>query len=256
MLLVDFQNAFNLVDREVMLQEVRIRCPFISCWVEFCYSSPARLYYGQHTISSCQGVQQGDPLRPLLFALVLHSLICILAKGDLGSTLASVFLPNIARPLHGVKLLGGPTSVDFDFSSQLVMKRVTTSIELMDAVAKINDPRCELLLLRACAGISKLYFSVRTCSLWVFERAQCSFDVALRSALECIVTASGPGFVESTFSLSTQQMALWKSQMEEHASDWLRVVSIYGLGQTMNGRTYRCVLCYRLGVPLFSAPKP
>ncbi|GJX32555.1 hypothetical protein Tco_0242410 [Tanacetum coccineum] len=34
------------------------------------------------------------------------------------------------------------------------------------------------------------------------------------------------------------------------------VVPISGLGQTMNGRTYRCVLCYRLGVPLFYVPKP
>nr|GEX38179.1 hypothetical protein [Tanacetum cinerariifolium] len=33
------------------------------------------------------------------------------------------------------------------------------------------------------------------------------------------------------------------------------VVSIVGMGQTMNGRTYRCVLCYRLGVPLFSVLK-
>ncbi|GJU26949.1 hypothetical protein Tco_1165570 [Tanacetum coccineum] len=40
MLLVDFKNAFNLVDREVMLKEVRIRCPAISRWAEFCYSSP------------------------------------------------------------------------------------------------------------------------------------------------------------------------------------------------------------------------
>ncbi|GJT48789.1 hypothetical protein Tco_0974946 [Tanacetum coccineum] len=60
----------------------------------------------------------------------------------------------------------------------------------------------------------------------------------------------------STFSLSSRQMALWKSQMEDHTSDWLRVVPISGLGQTMNGRTYRCVLCYRLGVPLFSVTKP
>nr|GFC44031.1 ABC transporter A family member 9-like [Tanacetum cinerariifolium] len=61
---------------------------------------------------------------------------------------------------------------------------------------------------------------------------------------------------EFTFSLSTRQMVLWKSQMEDHTSDWLRVVSISRLGQTMNGRTYRCVLCYRLGVPLFSVLKP
>ena len=76
MLLVDFQNAFNLVDRTAMLREVRLRCPSLSRWVEFCYASPARLYYGDHTLWSCQGVQQGDPLGPLPFALVLHPLLC------------------------------------------------------------------------------------------------------------------------------------------------------------------------------------
>ncbi|GKB42875.1 hypothetical protein Tco_0887817 [Tanacetum coccineum] len=50
MLLVDFQNAFNLVDRTVMLEEVHRRCPAISRWVEFCYSSPTRLYYGEHSL--------------------------------------------------------------------------------------------------------------------------------------------------------------------------------------------------------------
>ncbi|GJZ14825.1 hypothetical protein Tco_0550502 [Tanacetum coccineum] len=61
---------------------------------------------------------------------------------------------------------------------------------------------------------------------------------------------------ESTFSLSSRHMALWQSQMEYHTSDWLRVVPISELGKTMNGKTYRCVLCYRLGVPLFSVSKP
>nr|GEY61645.1 hypothetical protein [Tanacetum cinerariifolium] len=51
--------------------------------------------------------------------------------------------------------------------------------------------------------------------------------------------------VESSFSFSPRQMALWRSQREDHTYDWLRVVPIYGLGQTMNGKTYRCVLCYR-----------
>ncbi|GKA00518.1 hypothetical protein Tco_0673068 [Tanacetum coccineum] len=36
MLLVDSKNAFNLVDRKVMLQEVRLRCLAISRSVEFC----------------------------------------------------------------------------------------------------------------------------------------------------------------------------------------------------------------------------
>ncbi|GKD22069.1 hypothetical protein Tco_1223772 [Tanacetum coccineum] len=51
-------------------------------------------------------------------------------------------------------------------------------------------------------------------------------------------------------------MALWTSQKEEHTSDWLRTVLISGLGQTMNDKTYRCVLCYRLRIPLFSVSKP
>ncbi|GKE35011.1 hypothetical protein Tco_1454333 [Tanacetum coccineum] len=40
---------------------------------------------------------------------------------------------------------------------------------------------------------------------------------------------------EYTFSLSTRQMALWKSQMEDHTSDWLRVVPISGRAQLAPG---------------------
>ena len=46
MLTVDFSNAFNLVDRSVLLREVRMRCPSISLWVEFLYGQAARLYLG------------------------------------------------------------------------------------------------------------------------------------------------------------------------------------------------------------------
>ncbi|GKB71798.1 hypothetical protein Tco_0933210 [Tanacetum coccineum] len=55
---------------------------------------------------------------------------------------------------------------------------------------------------------------------------------------------------ESTFSLSSRQMALWRSQMEDHTSDWLRVVPISGLGQNMNVRL-TVVLCVIAWVSLY-----
>nr|GEZ79847.1 hypothetical protein [Tanacetum cinerariifolium] len=139
-------------------------------------------------------IMEDGPRRGLHLIVDKTKVFC--PKEDPRSKLVGVFPPNIARPLHGVKLLGGPVSVDFDFNNGLVLKRVARSIELMDVVTKLNDPQCELLLLRTCAYISKLYISMRTCYPHVFERAQHSFDVALRSSLKRIVTASGPGFCD------------------------------------------------------------
>ena len=75
MLTVDFSNAFNLVDRTALLREVNCRCPGIYPWVKFIYAQPARLYVGNDCIGATTGVQQGDPLGPLLFALALHPLV-------------------------------------------------------------------------------------------------------------------------------------------------------------------------------------
>nr|GEV39315.1 hypothetical protein [Tanacetum cinerariifolium] len=142
-LLVDFKNAFNLVDRYVMLREVRLYC----------------------------------------------------------SAVSRVFPPS------GVKLLGGPAIVDFHFCNDLVMKRVTKTIVLMDAVAKINEHQCELLLLCSCTGISRLYFTMLTCPPHFFEYSQHSFDVALCYSLERIFTASGPGFDDWQWRLATLPFA-------------------------------------------------
>ena len=78
LLQVDNTNAFNLVDRSSMLQQVKLHCPDIYPWVAYCYSQPSRLYVGLEGhpfISIYAGIQQGDPLGPLLYALVQYAFI-------------------------------------------------------------------------------------------------------------------------------------------------------------------------------------
>nr|GEV61683.1 hypothetical protein [Tanacetum cinerariifolium] len=65
--------------------------------------------------------------------------------------------------------------------------------------------------------------------------------------------ASGPAFNDALCAFNTKMKTDILSN--DHTSDWLRVVPISGLGQTMNSKTYRGVLCNRLGVPLFSVSK-
>nr|GEX48237.1 hypothetical protein [Tanacetum cinerariifolium] len=274
----DFKNSFNLVDREVMLQEVHTHCPAISRWLEFCYSNPARLYYGEHTLWSHQGVQQGDPLGPLLFALVLHPLICKIKdsfnlsfhawyldddtiirdtlvvgkvleliiedglrrglhlnidktevfwpKEDPRSRLVGVFPHAIARPLHGVKLLGGPAQHSFDAALCSFLEHIVTT-----SGAGFGDWQLRLATLQFSYGW--LAFNVKMKIDLLCNPSEIAAPKLMKKLADTYFT-SVTQMDESTFFLSPRQMALWKSQMEDHTSDWLRVVSISRLGQTMN----------------------
>ena len=61
-LLIDFSNGFNMGDREAMLAEVREHFPQLYPWVASCYSQHSHLNFGDSSLSSQAGVQQGTPL--------------------------------------------------------------------------------------------------------------------------------------------------------------------------------------------------
>src|SRR5664279_749776 len=62
---LDFVNAFNTISRDEMLRVVSDELPELFHFNM--YSSASHLCFGDFVISSEEGVQQGYPLRPLLF---------------------------------------------------------------------------------------------------------------------------------------------------------------------------------------------
>ena len=69
---LDFSNAFNTVRREVVLSTLSTNFPSLSRWATWCYRQPTRLQFDEWVVESSCGVQQGDPLGPLLFAAALQ----------------------------------------------------------------------------------------------------------------------------------------------------------------------------------------
>ena len=99
MMKLDFQNAFNSIRRDLMLASALEKAPVVFPLTFTSYCQTSFLFFGEYTINSCEGIQQGDPLGPLLFCLAIQDLIsslksefCVLYldDGTLGGSLADI----------------------------------------------------------------------------------------------------------------------------------------------------------------------
>ncbi|GJV31742.1 hypothetical protein Tco_1392142 [Tanacetum coccineum] len=131
MLLVDFQNAFNLSSATLALPD---------CTTENTPSGHAK---------GCSRAWYLDDGTIVGDTLVVGKVLELITEDG----------PRCGLHLNVDKIELFWPKEDPRSSNALVMKRVSKTIRLLDAVAKINDPQCELLLIRACAGISKLYLT-------------------------------------------------------------------------------------------------
>ena len=85
---IDLRNAFNLVSRQALLDDCRAHFSEIFQWAAGCYGDHPLLLSAMGTLRSESGVQQGDPLGPLLFCLVLHKVVTAIAADSICSQLS------------------------------------------------------------------------------------------------------------------------------------------------------------------------
>ena len=127
---LDFSNAFNSLRRDAMLDTVSNRLPqlYKFCWTS--YNGDSILQIGDKSIISAEGVQQGDPIGPLLFCLTLHPLL-----SSLSSDVRIGYLDDVT--------LGGDLSV---------LSRDVASVSSQGAAIGLclNTTKCEVICSSKC----------------------------------------------------------------------------------------------------------
>ena len=71
-IMVDATNAFNLLNRKVLLHNVKVTCPSLSQFTQNIYSKSSRVFVsGGKEISSDEGITQGDAMAMGLYSVGL-----------------------------------------------------------------------------------------------------------------------------------------------------------------------------------------
>ena len=88
--MIDAANAFNTVNRNVFLHNIKIICPQIATFVINCYSRPSRLFVlGGTELKSKEGTTQGDPIAMAVYATAIIPLIYKLIEALAGENISA-----------------------------------------------------------------------------------------------------------------------------------------------------------------------
>ena len=150
---LDFRSAFNSLRRDKMLLAVRELAPALYPFVHSSYSSPSSLFWHNSVLQSAEGVQQGDPLGPLLFCLSIHDLcfqlksefnVWYLDDGSVGGT-----REDISHDLEIVQCVGSDLGLHLNHEkSEVICTNPATTSPILSAIpgAHVLDTASATLL--------------------------------------------------------------------------------------------------------------
>ena len=170
-------NAFNQISRQAILDQCLMFFPELLPWVSWCYCSHPFLWHPLRVVTSQSGVQQGDPLGPMLFALVLHKLVAS-DDGCFNLLLNLWYLDDgvlvgdrsaVSRALNIIEELGPHLGLHINFPKCELFSRNDNSLFPPDVKSSLS-PNLDVL------GVP-----IGDCSRFISER--CAQSKALLSAI-------------------------------------------------------------------------
>ena len=133
---LDFSNAFNSIHRDAVLLAVHDKIPEIFNFCLLAYAQSSILVFGDFQIRSEEGIQQVDPLGPLLFCLTIQPIL-----SSLQSDLTIGFMDDVT--------LGGDMHVVSSDIQHIKCSGATLGLNL-------NISKCELISSSSVAPPSEL----------------------------------------------------------------------------------------------------
>jgi hypothetical protein len=187
---IDYKNAFNCVNRDIFMHEIKKFYPDIYPYVHSSYNHDSILLFNDNTILSQEGAQQGDPLGPLLFCMAIQPIVnklksrlnvWYLDDGTIGDT-QEVVMSDFEYITEESKRIGLEINIskcetvgNIDRNSLQHEIKILPNNEVFLLGASLNKDSTDSLLTRKLTEISKLIERLkilpRHCAMFILRNS-------------------------------------------------------------------------------------
>ncbi len=146
---LDFSNAFNCLHRDTMLSAIQSHVPEIYAFCFLAYNDNTLLKFGNRVISSEEGIQQGDPLGPLIFCLTIHPLLETLTSefivGYMDDITIGSLRETIINDVNRIKVFGADNGLHINIDKCECIAKSQMSCELLESFVHVDVNDATLL---------------------------------------------------------------------------------------------------------------